>query len=131
MVRREGLPCAVVAAGDLQLDCGRVQLEPAELPRGHVDDPVWGEPRRDVFVTGYGDEADGQVSRPDGFGEGGGGDAGEGAVEGGGEFVEGQGAGCGAQGAVKSWNEQVRARLPGRGLGWRGIVRRWRERDRV
>src|SRR4051794_18881903 len=86
----EQVPRRAGDAADVELDRGASpKTLPGEGAGGEVEGPVGGEPGEDVVVAGDGDETfRGDEVRADSLGDGGGADAGDGAVDGAGEFVE-------------------------------------------
>ncbi len=88
MVLCEGLPDVLLAGDDIEFDIGASWSLSCDLPGGHVEYPIGGEPRNDVVVTGDGDESTGEILRPDRFGDGGGSDSSDVAIDNAGEFIE-------------------------------------------
>ena len=88
MMTLKQLPSSQFAAMDFQLDRRSPKTPPCEFARGHVDDPIWLEPIGDIVVTRDGNEATRQVAATDAFGDRGGADFGDVAIDDAGEFVE-------------------------------------------
>src|SRR6185312_11739078 len=105
------LPCSQLAAMDFQLDARSPKTPPSEVSGCHVQDPVGFEPLGDVVVACDGHEAAWQMATADSFGDRGGADFGDVAIDDVGELVEGDegGRGAGKWGLGKTRRTPVRA----------------------